>query len=60
MTDITTFHLTAGLPFPTPLNWQILRPAIVYSCQESLKRMGVEQVELYQVRDQDSVLGCAL
>jgi hypothetical protein len=31
------------------MNWAIFSPGIVSSLKESLKRMGVDNVELYQV-----------
>lgn len=39
----------AGLPMPNPMNWSFFTPGIVSSLEASLKRMGVESIELYQV-----------
>ena len=38
----------SGLPLPSPMNWSFFTPGIVTSLKASLKRMGVESVELFQ------------
>lgn len=40
---------TKWLPVPGILNYSFFTPSIVSSCKESLKRLGVESVELYQI-----------
>ncbi|KAL7421887.1 hypothetical protein Q5752_003659 [Cryptotrichosporon argae] len=40
---------TKYLPIPRPANWFVFTPGVVAACRKSLARLGVDQVELYQV-----------
>ncbi|KAJ9109260.1 hypothetical protein QFC21_000589 [Naganishia friedmannii] len=46
---------TKYLPFPHPGNWFFFRPAIVNALKKSLERLGVDQVELYQIHGATSL-----
>lgn len=54
--DLTCHDQRTGLPMPNPMNWSFFTPGIEHSLRESLKRLGVDSVELYQVSRRRSLV----
>ncbi|ORY34033.1 NADP-dependent oxidoreductase domain-containing protein [Naematelia encephala] len=40
---------TKYLPYPRPANWFFFAPGVIAACRKSLARLGVDQIDLYQI-----------